>query len=140
VYRFLDRPVRRLDEHHQFLVAAMRVWTLAVRQGRCPCHALADGFSRRDVAGALRDFGMAMTSLDRDAMQTLRFGHVGMPTTSEDEARLLALFASAMEGDAAVTRRIAATLVAPDAVVRLATATEWIALHLIQSTITENDE
>ena len=139
MYQFLDRKVWQLDEHHRFLLAAMRLWVESARGGRCACTALADGFAARGVGAAIRDFGMATVSLDRDGIDTLRFAPRGAEAAGEDEARLLALFDAGLAGDAPRLRRIAATLVTDEAVARLATAVEWVALHLTNGVIEERD-
>lgn len=140
MYRFLDRPVHTLAEHNRFLVAAMRAWTSATREGRCACRALANGFARRGVSGALPHFALAMAALDGEGLMLLRFGDVGACVTSEDEARLLALFACALEGDAPRAIRIAEQLVPPPAVQRLATAVGLVALHLANTVIEDFDK
>ena len=140
MYRFLDRPVEQLAEHNRFLVAAIRQWTLAARQGRCACRALANGFARRGVPGALVHFACAMATLDADALTILVFGEPGACVVADDEARLLALFACALEGDAPRALRIADQLVPPAAVQRLATAVGMVALHLANTTIEDLDQ
>lgn len=140
MYRFLDRPMAELDEPDRFLVAAFRIWTDAARGGRCPCAALLRGFATRGVMAALGDFSIAMAALDQQALTWLRFGRIGAPDTSEDEARVLALFAAARCGAAERVRRIAATLVADDAAATLAIAAEWVTHHFATPTILENDE
>lgn len=140
MYRFIDRPVMALDGHHRFLVAAVRQWTQAARSGRCGCRALMAGFAGWGVMPALSDFGIAMLTLDRDAQRMLRFGAVGAPAVSEDEARVLALFAAAIDGERAQVGRIAAGLVSDDSVQRLVTAVEWVALRLVQGVIAEEGE
>lgn len=139
MYRFLDQPLTGLDEHFHFLVGAMRQWTVAARRGRCPCAALAPGFAWRGVASALPDFTAAMAAVDREGKRWLRFGAMGAPLVSEDEAAMLSLFAAAMDGDALATRRIGATLVTEGALPRLTTAIDWVALRFIQSPITQRD-
>lgn len=139
MYRFLDQQLAALDEHFQFLVGAMRQWTVAVRRGRCACAALAPGFAWRGIASALPDFTAAMAAVDREGERWLRFGAMTSPVVSEDEAAMLALFAAAIDGDALATRRIAATLVSDDATTPLATSVEWVALRFIQSPITQRD-
>lgn len=140
MYRYLDRPVWDVPEPHRFLLAAMRLWVQQARAGRCPCRALADGFAARGIAPALRDFAMAMATLDGDATSTIRFADRGCPVVRDDEARLLALYDAALAGLPDRVRRIAATFVADDAAGRLATAVEWVALHLSDGTFVERDQ
>ena len=139
MYRFLDRALWEIDEPYRFLVAAMRLWVQRTRAGQCPCVALAPGFTYLHVEGALRDFSVAMGTLDRNALTTLRFGQRGGLAVLEDEARILALFEMALAGEPERVRRIAATLVTEGAVACLTTAVEWVALHLAQGVIEERD-
>ena len=139
MYAFLDRQVWQIEEPHRFLLAAMRNWVSAARGGRCPCAAVAEGFVQRGVPLATRDFLMAMAALDRDGLGALRFGARGCACVSEDEARILGLFEAAMAGVPDRTRRIAATLVAEDAAGTLATAAEWVGVHLGGGTFVERD-
>lgn len=139
MYRFLDHAIWELDEPYRFLVTSMRLWVQRARAGQCPCAALAAGFAHRRAEGGLRDFTIAMAALDRDALATLSFGARGCLSVREDEARLLALFAAGLGGESERVRRIAATLVAESAVAPLATAVEWVALHLTQGVIEERD-
>lgn len=139
MYRFLDRPVEQLDEHHRFLVAALRRWTFAARQCRCACHALSGGFARRGVAAALPHFAILMATLDHEASMTLRFGDLDAPEVSDDEARLLALFASAIAGDAATALRQAEQLVETNAVQRVTTAAGMVAYHFAATPLAERD-
>lgn len=143
MYRFVDRLPSNLDEHHHFLIGAMRQWTNAARAGRCPCAALAPGFAWRGVEPALPDFTALMALLDGHAARWLRFGMPGAEHVTADEAVLLALFAAALDGDALAVRRIAATLVAditpPAAIRRMATAAEWVALRFVQAPLVQRD-
>lgn len=139
MYRFLDRPAACLPEAYRFLLDAMRRWTQAARGGRCPCRALLQGFVRRGVPDALGDFGIVMATLDADAPAVLRFGLPGATVVTDDEARLLALFAGALEGAAGLTR-IAAAAGGEGAAARLAIAAERVALHLARTIIVEEDE
>lgn len=139
MYRFLDRAIWEIDEPYRFLLTAMRLWVERTRAGQCPCAALSGGFTYRNAEGALRDFTIAMAALDRDALTKLSFGQRGCLSVREDEARLLALFAAALGGEPDRVRRIGAALVAPEAVAPLATAVEWVALHLAQGVIEERD-
>lgn len=139
MYRFLDRALWEIDEPYRFLIAAMRLWVRRTRAGQCPCVALVPGFTYLHAEGALRDFSVAMGTLDRNALTTLRFGQCGEPAVLEDEARVTALFSAALAGTPDRVRRIAATLVTEGAVDCLTTAVEWVALHLSQGVIEERD-
>lgn len=139
MYRFLDRTIREVDEPYRFLLVAMRLWVERARAGQCPCAVLSAGFAYRNAEGALRDFAIAMASLDQDAQARLHFGRRGCLTVREDEARLLALFAAALGGEPERVQRIGATIVVPDAVAPLATAVEWVAMHLARGVIEERD-
>ncbi len=139
MYAFLDRQVWDIDEPHRFLLAAMRSWVGAARTGRCTCSAIADGFAARGVPLAARDFAIAMSALDRDGLGTLRFGARGCACVGEDEARILTLFDAAFAGVPERVRRIAATLVAEDAAGTLASAAEWVGVHLGGGTFVERD-
>ncbi len=139
MYRYLDRGVTELGEPQRFLLAAMRTWVESARGGRCACATLAAGFVHRGIGPAVRDFGIAMAALDRDARGKLRFGCRHAIVVSEDEARLLALFDAGLAGQPDRVRRIAASLVRDDAAATLSTAVEWIAIHLSDGTFMEHD-
>jgi len=134
MYRYLDRTVDRIDEPARFLLAAMRTWVVAARAGRCCCHALHAGFARRSIAEALPDFNMLMATLDHDGFGKIRFGPVGTARVTDDEARLLSLFAAAQEGPIARLKRVAAALVTEDAVGTLAQAADFVATAMITRT------
>jgi hypothetical protein len=136
VYQFLDRPIALLPEPHAFLLSAMRIWVASARGGRCPCRTLLQGFVRRGVPDMLPDFGIAMAALDRDGLSRLSFAPDGA-TVGEGEARALALFDAALAGGA--VRRIAAVLVAEDAVSALTLAAERVALRLCDGVFVERD-
>ena len=135
MYRYLDRSVCDLPEPQAFLLAAMRSWVGAVRTGRCPCAAIAAGFATVGHAAAVRDFGIAMATLDQDGLGRLAFRPLTCAHVGEDEARLLALF------DAGFARplrhRLAAGLVAEEAVDRLSAAVAWVALALVDGRAAE---
>ncbi len=139
MYAFLDRQVWDIDEPYRFLLAAMRGWVHAARSGRCPCAAVAGGFVARGAPLATRDFLIAMSAIDRDGIGPSRFGARGCASVGEDEARLLALFECAMAGVPDRVRRVAATLVRDDAAEPLATAAEWVAVHLSGGAFVERD-
>jgi hypothetical protein len=135
MYRYLDRGVGRLDEPERFLLTAMRTWVGAARAGRCCCHALHAGFARRGIAEALPDFNMLMATLDQESLGQVRFGSAGSARTTDDEARLLALFATAQEGPIGRLKRVAAGLVAEDAVARLAQAADFVATAMTDTKV-----
>lgn len=143
MYRFVDQMPASLAEHHHFLVGALREWTAAARGGRCTCAALAPGFGWRGVMPALPDFTTAMAVLDQHATRGLRFGGRGGERVTDDEAAVLALFSAALDGDALVTRRIAAALLADTtpavATEQLAAAAEWVALRFVQAPMVRRD-
>jgi hypothetical protein len=130
LYRYLDRPVAALAERDRFLVGAMRTWVRAARQGRCQCHDLRTRFAARGLAEALPDFAMLMATLDHEATSKLSFGACDCTNVSPDEARLLALFATADEGPIARVKRVAATFVVDPAVQRLTQAADFVATAL----------
>ena len=140
MYEFLDRRLNDLSGPHGFILSAMRLWVRVAREGQCGCRALTQGFVRAGVPEALPDFGMAMMTLDHDAMEHLRFGGPASrcPVT-DDEARLLALFDAALAGVPARVRRLAAALVSADAVARLTTSIELVALRLSDGIFMERD-
>ena len=140
MYRYLDQDTTRLDEPHKFVVAAMRRWVEAARAGRCACASLRPAFARQDATSAMGDFGIAMSTLDREGLAPLRFGGRATSRVTDDEARLLALFEAARAGTSPVRlRRIAATLVADAAADRLAMAMQFVAAHLDSGVIVERD-
>lgn len=140
MYRYLDRRVTDLAEPQRLLLAAMRLWVESARTGRCSCAMLAKGFAQRGIGPAARDFSIAMAALDSDALGKLRFGCRHSAIVGEDEARLLALFDAAIAGHPQRVRRIATVLVRDDATGPLATAVEWIAVHLSNGTYMEQDQ
>ena len=119
MYAYLDRHVRDLDERDLFVLSAMRGWVAAARGGRCVCHALSRGFEARAVPEVLGDFVSAMATLDHNALARLRFAPVAWPKVTDDEARLLALFALDRDGEPERLPSVAAGLVADDAVAPL---------------------
>lgn len=98
MYRFLDRPVPELDGTSRLLVWAMRGWVVDAQVGRCACARLRPVFAAARLEPALRDFGMAMYLLNREGTGRLHFCLPDCPRIGDDEARLLALFAAAIEG------------------------------------------
>ncbi len=126
MYRFIDRPVERLEHHDRFLLTAMRIWVGAVRLGRCSCGALKPAFASRGGDAALRDFGIAMATLDCEGTRRLSFGVTDWPLVLEDEARLLALFAAARTSPFNAVRRMASGLVAENAAGRLVQAAIYL--------------
>jgi len=140
MYRYLDRRVTDLGEPQRFLLAAMRLWVESARGGRCCCAALVRGFAHCRVGAAVRDFGIAMTALDRDALEKLTFGCRRAMRVREDEARMLTLFDAALGADAPRVRRIAATLVRDETTATLATAVEWVAVRLSDGSFMEHDQ
>ncbi len=122
MYRYLDRTLESLDRRDRLLVAAMRYWVRFMTAGRCPRGAVAPAFRNWGIEDALPDFSMAMAALNIDAQAVLRFAPVCFGRVADDEARLLALFASALEDEGQRTRRLSGHLVHPHAVGPLATA------------------
>jgi hypothetical protein len=136
LYQFLDRPVGLLPEPQGFVLSAMRLWVAGGRAGRCPCRAVLQGFVRRGVPDVLPDFGIAMAALDRDGLSRLSFVPGGA-TVGEGEARALALFDAALTG--MPLRRLAAGLVAEEAVAALTLAAERVAVRLSDGVFVERD-
>ena len=140
VYAYLDRNVETLDDPTGFLLAVMRMWVHRARAGRCPCAALGPAFKRNGGEPALRDFLIAMTTLDRDGVGRLAFFTIDAERVSDDEARLLGMFDAALAGQFGTARRIAAGLVKDEALSRLTTAVEWLATHLSNGIYVERDQ
>lgn len=133
MYRFLDRHVADLDPSHRFLLTAMRLWTNVAANPE----AVARTFSAAGATETLCDFGIAMTTLERDSSWMLRLAPAGHGRVQEDEARLLALFDAGLAGRPVDVRRLAASLVSDDAAPRLATAVELIALRITDGVFVE---
>lgn len=129
MYRYLDRPLAGLAGRDRLLVSAMRFWVRFMAVGRCPCGAVAPAFRNWGIEEALPDFSMAMAALNTDAQATLRFAPPCFDRVCDDEARLLALFASAGE-ERPITVRLAAQLVEDHAVAPLVTAVTRVAAAL----------
>lgn len=133
MYRYLDRSIDTLTGRDRFLLFAMRDWVRAIGSGRCNCGALQSAFRDRGIAEAASDFGILMTTLNFDGLEKLRFGSRCSATVTSDEARVLALFATADSGPLLRLKRVAAGLVAEDAVVRLAQAADFVSTALATS-------
>lgn len=133
MYQFLDRFVTALTEPDRFMLAAIRQWVAAAASGRCACAVLAGGFEHRGVARAARDFAIAMAALHVDGRAKLSLGVPGCATVNDDEARLLAVFATARMGDEAALMRMAGTLVRDEAAVRFATAARMVGHALAEA-------
>ena len=133
MYRYLDRPIDALAPQDRFLVTVMRDWVAAARAGRCGCHRQPVAFHARGIAGSVADFGILMMTLNRDGLGKLRFGARCGTMTTPDEARLLALFATAGSGSPAALNRVAATLVTDEAIGRLTRAAGFVATALAAS-------
>jgi hypothetical protein len=121
LYCYLDRRVTDLADDDVFILSAVRTWVFAARNGRCPQAMLRSGFSARHVEDALLAFLCAMTLLDRHGYGTMRFAQVRSPGISDDEARVLTLFAASRTSDPGLIR-IATSLVSDDMAVQLAGA------------------
>jgi hypothetical protein len=135
MYQFLDRKLDELDAPAAFLVGAMRLWVTCVQAGRCPCAVTARHFDGAGLANVADDFGMAMFTLNGDALEPLHFAPHGCHRVSDDEARLLALFLSPGEGHSPLLDQLAATLVHPGATARLTMAVSIVAAHLAATQI-----
>lgn len=133
MYRYLDRPVAALEESDRFLLSSMRTWVGAAQTGRCDCRQLQDTFRGRGMEDALQDFGILMATLNHEGLGRLRFGARCETRVTDDEARLLSLFATAHGGPLTRLKRAAATLVAERAVARLAQATDYVSTALAGS-------
>ncbi len=121
LYHYLDRRVGDLADDDVFTLSAIRAWVFATRNGRCVQVMLRSGFTARRVGDALLAFMCAMTLIDRHGYGTMRFASARHPLVSDDEARVLSLFAVA-RGDDPVLIRIASSLVGEDMAVQLAGA------------------
>ena len=126
MYRYLDRPVNALEPADRLLVWSMRNWVRVLSSGRCPCAALKPAFANWGIGDAHSDFNTAMLVLNGEGQGRLCFAAPCSMTVNDDEARLLALFATATEGDDARLRRLAIGLVEPAAADILATAAERV--------------
>lgn len=133
MYRYLDRPVAMLDEGDRFLVAAMRSWVGAVQAGRCDCRQLQQSFRTRGMEDALQDFSILMGTLNHEGIGRLRFGARCEAGVTDDEARLLSLFATASSGPLTRLKHVAATFVAEQAITRLAQAVDYVSTALAGS-------
>lgn len=127
MYRYLDRAIGQLTAHERFLLASIRAWVAAAREGHCICAALQHGFRHHGAAGALGGFSCAMAVLDSEAIAPLRFGSLDFARVTDDEARILALFDVARAGSSDRLRRVSANLVDDAAAPRLARAIDVVA-------------
>lgn len=133
MYQFLDRKISELDAPAAFIAGAMRMWVNAVQSGRCPCGMIAAHFAKAGLETVAGDFGMAMFTLNGDGLQQLHLAPPGCLAIRDDEARLLALFTSAIDGDQPMLAQLAATLVHDNAVPRLIQAVSIVAVHIAAS-------
>lgn len=133
MYRYLDRTIATLEEQDRFLVAAMRNWVGAVQTGRCDCRQLQHAFRTRGMEDALQDFGILMATLNHEGVGRLHFGTRCEARVTDDEARLLSLFAVAQAGPLTRLKHVAATLVAEQAIARLAQAVDYVSTALAGS-------
>lgn len=99
LYSYLDRCVADLTDDDVFILSAIRTWVFAARNGRCPQAMLRSGFSARRVESALLAFLCAMTLLDQHGYGTMRFAEIRYQGISDDEARVLTLFAASRGND-----------------------------------------
>ncbi len=127
MYRYLDRAIGQLAARERFLLASVRAWVAAARDGRCICSALHHGFRHHGAADALRHFSLAMAALDSEAIAPLRFGSLDFGLVTDDEARILALFDVARAGSMDRLHRVSANLVDDTATLRLAKAVDVVA-------------
>jgi hypothetical protein len=116
MYEFVDRPVTCLDKGGRFLIWSIRSWTLVVRSQKCPGPTLAPAFAQWRMIGGLQPFLRLMVTLDRDALQPMRFCSLRCNRIAEDEAVLLALFAALARGETDGACRTLALLVGEDGV------------------------
>ena len=121
LYDYLDRRVPDLADDDVFTLSAVRTWVFAARSERCAQAMLRSGFTACHVENALLAFLCAMTLLDLHGYGKMRFASVRHPGVSDDEARVLNLFAAARIDDTALIR-IAASLVSDDMAMQLAGA------------------
>ncbi|WP_343526202.1 hypothetical protein [Sphingomonas sp.] len=120
-YDYFDRPVVELLQDDVFTLSAVRTWVSAARSGRCAHASLRGGFAARQVDDALFAFLCAMTLVDRHGYGTMRFAPLCYCKVSDDEARILTLFAAARTESPRLIR-IAASLVDDDMAAQLAGA------------------
>ena len=97
MYEFIDRPVTSLDHGGRLLVWAMRSWVTAVKDRKCPAHALAPAFASAKILSSLQQFLRTMGLFNRHGLETFQFHAVNCARISEHEAILLSLF-QAMRG------------------------------------------
>lgn len=110
----------------------VRTWVFAARHNRCPQAMLRSGFSARHVTDALLAFLCATTLLDRHDYGTMRFAEVCYPHVSDDEARVLTLFAAARANDPCLIRT-ATGLVSDDMAVQFAGAVSKVETAMLPS-------
>ncbi|GGO89706.1 hypothetical protein [Stakelama pacifica] len=132
MYAYLDRRWPELADADRFMLSAMRQWVTAARQGKCLCATLIAGFAARRATDALRDFAGAMAILDRSGTMRFRFAPPCCVRITDDEARLLALFALGRSGESYRLWQVCATLVFDEAVASLHVAVETVGAVLIE--------
>ena len=130
VYRYLDRPIDRIDPALAVIVAAMRTWVTGARSGRCPCGLVARILALDPQSDGLRHFNVMMATIDHESGRALTFGHRCAPNVSDDEAAILALYAAAARDDESALRRMAASAVETAAIDTLCSAMRLLAATL----------
>ncbi|WP_068079997.1 hypothetical protein [Novosphingobium rosa] len=130
MYQFLDRKLDELDAASLFLLREIREWVSSVQAGRCPCRTTARNFATVGLESIAEDFGMALFTLNSDGLQQLQLAKPGCLAVRDDEARLLALFQSAADGDGYRLQQLAATLVEEPAMARLMQSVSVTAAHI----------
>jgi len=133
MYAYVDQPVERLCMGGRFLLWAMRGWSQAVESGRCPPIALSAGFSAVGGLAAMRDFHMAMTLFNQDALGQISVAPMECPYIVEDEAIVLGMWRDVALGDFANMRATLALTVARESISPLAQAMTTVLARLVAS-------
>ncbi|HVY03901.1 MAG TPA: hypothetical protein VG983_09620 [Caulobacterales bacterium] len=86
---YLDKAPLELDRPARLCLAALRLWSLAMRDRRCPINELRDLFTRVDAHGAIWPAHNLFWCVAFHARRPLHLGCPCCGRVSDDEATLL---------------------------------------------------
>jgi hypothetical protein len=92
MYSLVDRPTDHLTDGSRFLLQAMRIWTAAAEQNRCPTVTLAASFARFGALEVLNDFHALMLICSQPSLTLSGARLADRGLIDEREAVLLALW------------------------------------------------
>lgn len=96
MYDLVDQRVDRLSQGSRFVLWAMRNWTQAMTEGRCPPTVLAPSFAGMGALAALNGVHLALAFLNSHASAKLAMEPNACLHIGEHEAILLTLWADSL--------------------------------------------